>query len=407
MAKIVTIKDIYPICTAPEGIPLVIVKVVTSEPGLYGIGCATYTQRWITVANAVTNYMKPLLVGKDVSRIEDIWQMAMVSPYWRNGPILNNAISGVDEALWDIKGKMLGVPVYDLLGGKCREAARVYRHADGKTLEEVGDKVQAFMEDGVQVIRVQYGGYGGNSGNRYSYIDDMKPEGACEGAYYDPLGYENSVTQLFDYMRNRFGMGVELCHDVHEHLDPINAIHLAKELDQYRLFFYEDSLAPEQVDWFRMMRGQTTVPIAMGELFNNPNEYNKLIAERLIDFIRCHVSQIGGITPAKKLANFCEAFGVKTAWHGPGDTSPVGHAADIHLDVSSWNFGIQEWAGFRGATYDVFSGCPELRKGYVYPNENPGLGIDINEEEAKKYPCSEKLPFWTNCRRPDGTLNRP
>ena len=245
----VTIKDIYPICTAPEGIPLVIVKVVTSEPGLYGIGCATYTQRWITVANAVTNYMKPLLVGKDVSRIEDIWQMSMVSAYWRNGPVLNNAISGVDEALWDIKGKMANMPVYDLLGGKVREAARVYRHADGRTLEEVGDRVQAFMEDGVQVIRVQHGGYGGNAYEQA--LASKRPDGACEGAYYDPLGYELSVTELFDYMRNRFGFGVDFCHDVHEHLDPINAIHLAKELEQYRLFFYEDSLAPEQIECSR------------------------------------------------------------------------------------------------------------------------------------------------------------
>ena len=401
----VTIKDIYPICTAPEGIPLVIVKVVTSEPGLYGIGCATYTQRWITVANAVTNYMKPLLVGKDVSRIEDIWQMSMVSAYWRNGPVLNNAISGVDEALWDIKGKMANMPVYDLLGGKVREAARVYRHADGRTLEEVGDRVQAFMEDGVQVIRVQHGGYGGNAYEQA--LASKRPDGACEGAYYDPLGYELSVTELFDYMRNRFGFGVDFCHDVHEHLDPINAVHLAKELEQYRLFFYEDSLAPEQIEWFKMMRGQTSTPIAMGELFNNPREITPLVANKLIDFVRCHVSQIGGITPAKKLASFCEAFSVRTAWHGPGDTSPVGHAADIHLDVSTSNFGIQEWAGFKQASLDVFPGCPELRKGYVYPNDKPGLGIDIDEDLAKKFPCSEKLPQWTNCRRPDGTLNRP
>ena len=401
----VTIKDIYPICTAPEGIPLVIVKVVTSEPGLYGIGCATYTQRWITVANAVTNYMKPLLVGKDVSRIEDIWQMSMVSAYWRNGPVLNNAISGVDEALWDIKGKMANMPVYDLLGGKVREAARVYRHADGRTLEEVGDRVQAFMEDGVQVIRVQHGGYGGNAYEQA--LASKRPDGACEGAYYDPLGYELSVTELFDYMRNRFGFGVDFCHDVHEHLDPINAIHLAKELEQYRLFFYEDSLAPEQIEWFKMMRGQTSTPIAMGELFNNPREITPLVANKLIDFVRCHVSQIGGITPAKKLASFCEAFSVRTAWHGPGDTSPVGHAADIHLDVSTSNFGTQEWAGFKQASLDVFPGCPELRKGYVYPNDKPGLGIDIDEDLAKKFPCSEKLPQWTNCRRPDGTLNRP
>ena len=281
--------------------------------------------------------------------------------------------------------------------------ARISRHRSIKAWQAL--TVQAFMEDGVQVIRVQHGGYGGNAYEQA--LASKRPDGACEGAYYDPLGYELSVTELFDYMRNRFGFGVDFCHDVHEHLDPINAIHLAKELEQYRLFFYEDSLAPEQIEWFKMMRGQTSTPIAMGELFNNPREITPLVANKLIDFVRCHVSQIGGITPAKKLASFCEAFSVRTAWHGPGDTSPVGHAADIHLDVSTSNFGIQEWAGFKQASLDVFPGCPELRKGYVYPNDKPGLGIDIDEDLAKKFPCSEKLPQWTNCRRPDGTLNRP
>lgn len=403
----VTIRDIRAICTAPEGIPLVIVKVETSEPGLYGVGCATYTQRWQTVAHCVEQYMKPLLVGKDVSRIEDIWQMAIVSAYWRNGPVLNNAISGVDEALWDIKGKMAKMPLYDLFGGKVREAARVYRHADGKTLEEVGDKVQAYIEDGVQVVRVQHGGYGGNGFDSSIPIAPARPENACDGAYYDPLGYQLSVVQLFETMRQRFGFGVELCHDVHEHLEPIEAIRLAKELEPFRLFFLEDALAPEQGDWFRIMRQQTHTPIAMGELFNNPREYVPLINERLIDFIRCHISQIGGITPARKLAALCEAHSVRTAWHGPGDTSPVGHAADIHLDVSSWNFGIQEWQGFGQNSLDVFPGCPVLKKGYVYPNEQPGLGIDIDEAAAAKFPCSDKLPTWTNCRRPDGTLSRP
>ena len=208
-------------------------------------------------------------------------------------------------------------------------------------------------------------------------------------------------------MRNRFGEQIEFCHDVHEHLDPINAIHLAKELEKYRPFFYEDPLPPEQVDWFRTMRQHAAIPIAMGELFNNPNEYMNLISERLIDFIRCHVSQIGGITPAKKLASVCEAFGVLTSWHGPGYSSPVVNADDVHLDVSSWNFGIQEWAGFSDTIKEVFPGCPELKKGYVYPNDKPGLGIDIDEKLAAKFPCSEALPQWTNCRRPDGTLNRP
>ncbi|MCL1786367.1 MAG: starvation-sensing protein RspA [Defluviitaleaceae bacterium] len=397
----IKITRVRAICTAPEGTPLVIVKVETNQPGLYGLGCATYTQRFLTVAHAVDEYMHPLLEGKDPSRIEDIWQMAMVSPYWRNGPILNNALSGVDMALWDIKGKLANMPVYELFGGKVREGARVYRHADGKTLQEVGDRVQDWMEKGVQVIRLQHGGYGGRA-------DLPKPPyGACDGAYYDPLGYQNSVVKLFDAMRTRFGFNVEFCHDVHERLEPIEAIRMAKELEPYRLFFLEDALAPEQVDWFDHMRNQTHTPLAMGELFTNPMEWRNIIAKRQIDFIRCHISSIGGLTPARKLALFCEPFSVRTAWHGPGDVSPIGHAANIHLNLSSWNFGIQEWSGMGERAQEVFAGCPWIDGGYVYVNDKPGLGMDIDEELAAKYSCDAKLPTWTNARRPDGTIARP
>jgi mannonate dehydratase len=182
---------------------------------------------------------------------------------------------------------------------------------------------------------------------------------------------------------------------------------LAKNLEPYRLFFLEDVLPPEQVQWFEMMRHQTATPIAMGELFNNPQEWVPLISHRLIDFIRVHISQIGGITPAKKLAALCEAFGVRTAWHGPGDVSPVGHAANVHLDVSLPNFGVQEWSGMSDKLREVFPGCPEVRNGYVYPNDKPGLGIDIDEDLAAKYPCSTELPQWTLARTPDGTSVRP
>jgi len=398
----VKIERVRAICTAPEGIALVVVKIETNQPGLYGLGCATYTQRFLTVAHAIENYMEPLLKGKEVSNIEDIWQMAMVSPYWRNSPVLNNALSGVDMALWDIKGKLANMPLYDLWGGKVREAARVYRHADGGSLEEVGDRVQAYMEQGVQVIRLQYGGYGGRNVEL-----PARPDGAIEGAYYDPLAYQLNTVKLFEAMRERFGFNVEFCHDMHERLEPIEAIRLAKELEPYRLFFLEDALAPEQVDWFRHMRQQTHTPIAMGELFTHPQEWINLISERLIDFIRVHISAIGGITPARKLAILCEAFSIRTAWHGPGDVSPIGHAANMHLNLTAWNFGIQEWSHWSEKSQTVFPGCPVLKGGYVYVNDKPGLGIDINEEEAKKYPCSEELPTWTNARRPDGTLARP
>jgi mannonate dehydratase len=384
---------------------LVVVKVETSEAGLYGLGCATFTQRPLAVRSAVEDYLKPFLIGKDVARIEDLWQTMMVNSYWRNGPVLNNAISGADMALWDIKGKQAGMPVYDLLGGKCREAAAVYRHADGQGEEQVLESVQRYMEEGYHYIRCQMGGYGGKYGA--SAAPRSLPENAQPGVYFDPDAYARSIPRLFEHIRSHVGYEIELLHDIHERLVPIEAIRLAKQLEQYRLFFLEDPLPPEQNGWFTMLRQQCATPIAMGELFNNPQEWVALITNRLIDFIRVHISQIGGITPAKKLATLCETFGVRTAWHGPGDTSPVGHAANLHLDVNSPNFGIQEWSGFSEKLQEIFPGIPEVREGYMYPSEKPGLGIDIDEKLAAKYPCSEGPPTWTLARTPDGTAVRP
>ena len=211
-------------------------------------------------------------------------------------------------------------------------------------------------------------------------------------------------------MRSTIGNDIELLHDVHERLAPIEAVRLSKNLQKYRLFFLEDALAPEQVEWFKVMRQQSTTPVAMGELFVNPQEWLHLVSNRLIDFIRCHISTIGGITPAKKLAHYCEGFSVRTAWHGPGDVSPVGHAANLHLDLSSANFGVQEWYGPSDVIREVFPGTPELRRGYLYPNSNPGLGIDIDEKLAAKFPCdnSKSVPnMWTTARTRDGASARP
>lgn len=396
-----TITDVRTILTAPAGIDLVVVKVETSEPGLYGLGCATFTQRPLAVKVAVDEYLRPFLIGKDPHRIEDIWQSAMVSAYWRNGPVLNNALSGVDMALWDIKAKLAGMPLYQLFGGKCREAAAVYTHADGRDVHEVEDNVRKFMEQGYHYIRCQMGGYGG----RGHVL--KKPEGALPGAYYDPDAYARSVPKLFEHLRERLGFEVELLHDVHERLAPIEAVRLAKQLEPYRLFFLEDPLAPEDLEWFEMIRRQCATPIAMGELFNNPREWVPLIANRLIDFIRVHISQIGGVTPARKLTAFAEQFHVRTAWHGPGDLSPVGVAANLHLDVSCHNFGIQEYVHPNEALQEVFPGCPVAKDGYLYPSDRPGLGVDLDEEKAAKYPCALELPQWTLARKPDGTAARP
>ena len=396
-----TIREVRAILTAPSRSRLVVVKVLTSEPGLYGLGCATFTQRHLAVKSAVEDYLSPFLIGKDPHRIEDIWQTSWVNSYWRNGPVLNNAISGVDMALWDIKAKLAGMPLYQLLGGKCREAAAVYRHANGNNEQEVEENVRRYREQGYHFIRCQMGGYGGH------HAINRKPEGARPGAYFDPAAYARGIPRLFHHLRDKLGFDIELLHDVHERLAPIDAVRLAKELEPYRLFFLEDPLPPEQPEWFRMIRQQSATPIAMGELFNHPLEWIPLVTERLIDFIRVHISQVGGITMAKKMASTCELFGVRTAWHGPGDVSPVGHAANLHLDLSSPNFGIQEWSSFPDQVREVFPGCPEVRDGYMYPNDRPGLGIDLEEELAAKYPCPDGPPGWTLTRSPDGTSVRP
>ncbi len=401
MSKPITIEDVQTIITEPDGSRLIIVKVITSEPGLYGLGCATFTQRFHAVHAAIEKHLKPFAIGRDVARIEEFWQMAMVHSYWRNSPVLNNAISGIDQALWDIKGKRANMPVYELLGGKCREGAVVYGHADGRDPQEVADNVRKFQAMGYQYIRVQMGGYGGKD------TQDRKPENAPPGAYYDPRAYTRNMLKMLDHVRSTIGEEVELLHDIHERLQPIDAVQFAKDVERFKLFFLEDPLAPEHQEWFFRIREQCSTPIAMGELFNNPREWMPLIAGTAIDFMRMHVSQMGGITPARAAALFGNMYGVRTAWHGPGDTSPVGHAANLHLDLWAPNFGVQEWARFNELVYEMFPGLPEVRNGYLYPNDKPGLGIDIDEKLAAKYPPKDYIEQWTQTRWPDGSPARP
>ncbi|MGI6005537.1 MAG: enolase C-terminal domain-like protein, partial [Christensenellales bacterium] len=243
---------------------------------------------------------------------------------------------------------------------------------------------------------------------------------APDGVYLNSRQYIGDTIKLFDDIRSKIGFGVSLCHDVHERLQLCESIRLAQALEPYELAFLEDAVVLEQGAWYRQLRAKTSIPLAHGELFNNPQEWRFLIAEQLIDYIRAHITQIGGITPARKLQLFAEQFGVKTAWHGPGDLSPVGHAANIHLDLAAHNFGVQEWSGtqspnailqelsgHQGALLEVFEGLPELHQGYVYANEKPGLGIDINEKAAKKYPCESNVTLWTQTRSTDGTLQVP
>jgi mannonate dehydratase len=412
----VKIRDIKTILTAPNRIRLVIVKVETSEPGLVGWGCATFTQRALVVQTALDEYLKPFLVGRNVDEIEDIWQSSYMSSYWRNGPVLFNAMSGVDIALWDIKGKRAGMPLYQLLGGKVRHGADCYFHASGSSFTEVEDNARAAMARGFRHVRVQvstpgYASYGARSTAPAAGPTDEGVGPTNPQRIWEPAPYVRMLPKFFEHLRTKLGDEIELLHDVHERVHLNQAITLCKSLEPYRLFFLEDPFPPEDNEHFRLLRQQTSIPLAMGELFNTQHEFVPLIKDRLIDFIRIHISQIGGLSPARKVQALCEYFGVRTAWHGPGDASPVAHAAQLALELASYNFGVHEGGGFPQETQEVFVGCPEVKDGYMLATEKPGLGIDVDEKLAAKFPIPAGPPnfdySWGTTRRKDGTIIRP
>ena len=397
----ITVRDVKTYLTAPGRCDLLVVKVETSEPGLYGLGCATFTQRILAVKTAIDEYLRPLMIGRNVDNIEDTWQVLYGSSYWRNGPVLNNAISGIDEALWDIKGKIAGLPVYSLLGGKCRPGARIFAGAHAATIEEMGDEVEKILSTGQQYIRLFLGKFG-----QSEVSESEKPAGALPGHYINPKKYIRDMVDMFAYLRERFGDDPEFMIDVHERVSPTETIQLARALEPYHPYFLEDSLSPENIDWFENLRAATSIPLAMGELFNNVNEFKSLIANRRIDFIRCHISQLGGLTPARKLAAFCEYFGVRTIWHGPGDLTPVGMAAQLHLDLATPNFAFQEHMGWSDLIYDMFPGAPTMQGLYMMPNDKPGFGVDFDEALAAKYPPRGYNSDAFLARLPDGSAVR-
>jgi mannonate dehydratase len=401
------ITGVRSIVTAPDGIALVVVRVDTSEDGLYGLGCATFTQRFAAVVATIEEHVAPLVIGRHPADIEDLTRMVHYSSYWRGGPVLGSALSGLDMALWDIAGKRAGMPVYELLGGRVRAAARVYRHASGSTVEEVLAQARSYVDDGFTYVRLQVGQPGlgtyGAPGSRDAYPGHPYADG------WDVRHYLRTTPQLFAQARLELGEEVELLHDVHSRLTPKEAVALARALEPYRLYFLEDPIAPEFYDRLPEIRAASPVPLAVGELVSNPTDAVRIVRDLGVDLIRLHISAIGGLTPARKIAALCELLGVRTAWHAPGDVSPVGAAANIALDVSSHAFGIQEAYVYGDRAREVFPGTPVPERGYVTPSPSPGWGIELDEREAAKY-APEKFIFdrWaTRVRNPDGSLNPP
>ena len=376
-----------------------------TEDGVYGLGDATLNGRELAVASYLRDHVLPLLEGRDARRIEDIWQFLYKGAYWRRGPVTMTAIAAVDTALWDIKGKALGVPVYQLLGGASREAVMVYGHASGTSIDATVNAAADFVARGYKAVRAQ------------SAVPGLeRVYGVAPGRAYEPAGrgplsetvwsserYVDTVAPLFDRLRRELGPDLHLLHDVHHRLRPIEAARLGRTLEPYRLFWMEDPTAAENQESFRLIRQHTTTPLAVGEVFNTIHDCRQLIQEQLIDYIRTTVVHAGGISHMRKIASLGELYQVRTGSHGATDLSPVCMAAALHFDLSVHNFGIQEYMPHTDETDRVFPHAYSFRDGLMHPGEAPGLGVDLDESLAATFPYEPA--YLPTARLVDGTMH--
>ena len=397
------INDIEVIITCP-GRNFVTVKIVTDE-GVYGIGDATLNGHELAVATYLQEHVVPCLIGRDAQQIEDTWQYLYRGCYWRRGPVTMTAIGAVDTALWDIKAKAANMPLYQILGGKSREGVMVYGHANGNDIAETADEVAKYIDLGYKAIRAQSGIPGLDS--TYGVAKDKM--------YYEPADadlptenvwstekYLRHVPQLFDHLRDKFGFEHHLLHDVHHRLTPIEAAGLGKSLEEYRLFWLEDAVPAENQEGFRIIRQHTTIPLALGEVFNTVWDCKDLIQEQLIDYIRTTVVHAGGISHLRRIADLAAIYHVRTGCHGATDLSPVCLGAALHFDSWVPNFGIQEYMRHSKETNEVFPHAYTFKDGYLFPGDVPGHGVDIDEKLAEKFPY--KRAYLPVNRLEDGTM---
>ena len=386
--KIVNVKTIL---TSPKQNYL-FVKIET-DSGIYGIGDASLNGRELAVANYIEEYMKPQLIGRDPAMIEDFWQLMYRGSYWRGGNVMMSALSGVDMALWDILGKSVGKPLYELFGGKVRNRVLCYSHVLGKTMEDKIELAADYAKERkLRVIRLRAGlpAANGTFGNT---CDQDKPK--IEP--WDPDCEMDETIEFFVKVREKVGPKVGIIYDLHERFSPDQAIRVMKKLEPYDPYFIEDPVAPDSIDSLRYVREKTRVPIGFGELYKSRWECLPAITNHWTDFIRCDIIRIGGITEARKISAIAETYDVKTAWHGPNDVSPITHAVNWHLNVSSYNFGIQEDGTTCQDVKQVISGGPTYEDGYLLMADKPGIGCDLDEEAAAKFPFHKA--YIPVCRR--------
>ncbi|GAB3561362.1 D-mannonate dehydratase ManD [Spelaeicoccus albus] len=406
-----TIKRVEVLVTSP-GRNFVTVRITTSD-GVTGLGDATLNGRELAVAAYIREHIAPILTGRDPQNIEDTWQYLYRGGYWRRGPVTMTAIAAIDVALWDIKGKVAGLPVYQLLGGESRRGALAYGHASGSDIPALFQSVRNHLDEGFKAIRVQSAVPG--LGQVYGVAADQKPgkrydyEPAGRGSApkeeaWDTRKYLHHIPTVFAALRDEFGYSLPLLHDGHHRMTPNQAAILGKSLEPYDLFWLEDCTPGENQESLRRVRSQTTTPIAIGEIFNSAFDYQTLITEQLIDYLRSSITHGGGITAMKKLMDFAALYQIKSGFHGPTDVSPIGQAAALHLDIAIHNFGIQEYMRHSDDTLKVFRTCYTFEDGLLHPGVRPGLGVDYDDELAEAFPYSPAyLPV--NRLQTDGAMH--
>lgn len=402
-SEIVKITDAKVIVCSP-GRNFVTLKVFTDE-GIYGLGDATLNGMEKAVATYLEDYCIPVLIGKDPANTEDIWHYFYRGAYWKRGSVTMTAVSAIDMALWDIKGKALNTPLYNLLGGKSRGGVLVYCHANGKDTGDTIEKTGQQIEKGFKAVRVQSGIPGIE--HTYGVTNDNKPyepagKGLARVDYWDTSRYLNFVPSLFSRVRDTFGENIHFLHDVHHRCTPVEAARLARELEPYHLFWLEDPVSGELQEGLRLIRKHSTTSIAIGEVFNSVYDYTTLITEQLIDYIRMPLVHGGGLTHLLKIAAMASVYHIQTGFHGATDLSPVNLAASIHFNTAINNFGIQEYMPHEDIVNDVFSTNYSFKDGFLYIDDTPGIGVDIDEKKAAKHPYAmASLPVN---RKTDGTM---
>jgi mannonate dehydratase len=400
----VRITEARVVVTCP-GRNFVTLKLVTDE-GVTGVGDATLNGRELAVAAYLSEHVVPVLIGRDPARIEDTWHYLYKGAYWRRGPVTMSAIAAVDTALWDIKGKVAGLPVYQLLGGRCRDGVTVYGHASASTVDAVLGEVARYVDLGYRAVRVQTGvpgletTYGvGKDRTSYEPADAAVPAEAV----WSTEKYLNHMPGVFAAVRTEFGPDLKLLHDVHHRLTPIEAARLGRSLEPYALTWLEDPVPAELQEGFRLIRQHTTTPLAVGEVFNTIWDCHQLIREQLVDYVRTTVVHAGGISHLRRIFDLAALHHVRSGSHGATDLSPVCMAAALHVDLAIPNFGLQEYMRHTAETDAVFPHVYRFEDGYLHPGEEPGLGVDIDEELAARYPYRPaSLPVN---RLEDGTMH--